>query len=160
MSLEALLLLGAMLLLPLLERLVQQRRTASGRTPPDRPPAPRGASKGPTRPASGGERVARTPQVSTPGHPGAAPAGPSPARPAAPTRQAPVRLTLRERAVAARDVTSPVAPDATNRPITRPRQTPGGWPGRAVDLRQAIVLQTVLGPCRANRPYEGPDALR
>jgi hypothetical protein len=165
MSLEALLVLGAMLLLPLLERLVQQRRAGGRPAPPDRTPAPRRAADGRARPASRGERPARRPEASTPDEPVTATAGPSITGPATPPRQdprpAPVRLTLRERAVAARDVTPPGPPDTTNRSLTRPRQLPAGiWRGRAVDLRHAIVLQTILGPCRANQPFEGPDALR
>lgn len=55
---------------------------------------------------------------------------------------------------------SQVAEALTNRTVRRAEQQPTATMrrGNRFDLRRAIVFMTLIGPCRATRPYDLPDS--
>lgn len=152
MSLEQLLLLAFLIVIPLLERLIRLLRARTRGSPedqsntpvpqrPPRPPAPEEAGD-----ADGESGYADLPvDIELP-----APAPP----PLAPPRAPAERLTSGERARARR--LSQAGPAA---PVGHPPQRVHGTALRRMsavgDLRRAIVLMTILGPCRAlHQPEE------
>jgi len=151
MSIESLLLIGFLIVIPLLERLVRALRARSNGAqeqhpshpvPPPPPPSlsrprPAGAAGTSSQMKSASDRVqpALAPPLLAPRHP------------------APERLTSRDRARARREnPLGPVAPVSVGRSAQqRPRGFALGRISGAADLRLGIVLMTILGPCRALR---------
>jgi hypothetical protein len=139
-STEFFLLVVFLLLLPLIELLIGALRRAGGRTsePPAEQPAP------PHRPPM----RERQPPAETPARPApAAPRGPAAAR----RRLAEAKIPREEETVAA------VAriPWAARRGRRRARLVSLQNPA---ELRRAMVLTTILGPCRAVSPQESPES--
>ena len=141
MSIEALLLLALFILLPLIERIVKSARQPNARTPERVPRVPQPASRPSTRPAAPQPRSpleARMPRT--------ADAPPVSARPAA---LRPPSLQL--------------AAPAARRPARKGRVV--GDLHDPLTLRRAVVLMTVLGPCRSVAPHDwggasGPSVAR
>jgi hypothetical protein len=132
MSLEALLLLALFILLPLIERLLRAARQSNERTPDRVPAEPRPASRPP--PAAPQPRARMDPRM-----PRTADAPPASARPAVPR---PPGLQLRAPAARRPAPGSRVVEDL-HAPLT---------------LRRAVVLMTILGPCRGVAPHEWKGA--
>jgi hypothetical protein len=134
MSLEGLLLLAFLILLPLIERLLQAARRPDGDAPNRGAPVPRPASR-PSIPPSTPQRQAPTD---------------APVRPPADISPVPAIPAPR------RSPRPPLAAAGTPRAVRR---------GSRVDelrtplaLRRAVVLTTILGPCRAVVPHEWENA--
>ena len=86
---------------------------------------------------------------------------PSAAQPLSPRRHAPERLKRRERLRASEGAPGVPVSKVALRANARARGIAGlPWSGPARDLRPAIVLMTILGPCRAlasgDAPYTPP----
>ena len=172
MSIEQLLFLLLLVGVPLLERLARAVRERAAREPvesapepvppavrrpPPPVPRPEPAATGPER--GGGElprpRSASPPPVAPPLPASTPPSLPPPARPPAPPQVLPqareraaaerLRAAERQRAAGRERMRGP-APRVRARPSERPAAR------RVIDLgdlRRAIVLTTILGPCRA-----------
>lgn len=143
MSLETVLLLALFILLPLIERLVSsaRQRNQGAAVPSD------------GRPASAGQTAIPEPQppgVGPPRHPPAVP--PIPANARQPVSAAVVTPVHGLAPDAGRRETSP----PTARERERQRSAAAGL-GSPLALRRAIVLTTILGPCRAMTPHEFPE---
>ncbi|MGE0593206.1 MAG: hypothetical protein AB7G23_13550 [Vicinamibacterales bacterium] len=173
MSLELLLLVAVMVLLPLIQQLLDaaRRRAAGAGTPGAAAP-----SAGPKRPA--GARPTVPPQASRrgtgqgprrvpPGRAVPAARATRPARAASTPRVVPPPLppVAHQTPDAVADVAHgddrpPVAvvvPRLVQAPARRARRRLSAQGlGTAFDLRRAVVAAAVLGPCRAMDPYEGP----
>lgn len=156
MSIESLVLLVIFIVLPLLERLMKLLREnqANRRPPSSEMPIP------PARPPRAQPRPEV--QASDPERRRVRPPGKRPRRQLT-SRPATEAASLETGAISAVEEQPTAA-----RPITTVPDSQPGLPGRRrgprINLRQpaslqaAIVAQTVLGPCRATRPYEsGPD---
>ncbi len=152
MSIESLLLIGFLIVIPLLERLVgvlrarskgAQEQHSSNPVPPPPPPSP---SRRPLPAVAAGTS---SPMKSVSDR--VQPAPPPPLL--APKHPAPERLTSRDRARARREnPLGPVAPVSIGRSAQqRPRGFALGRISEAADLRRGIVLMAILGPCRALR---------
>jgi hypothetical protein len=134
MSIETLVLVVFLVVLPLLERLVRalRERTAQGQDAPlaslpHSEPAPAAASL-----------PATVPQQPAPRH--------LPAE----------RVSASERVRASRVIQQAAVAPVHARPATRPRRHPLLLSNRA-ELRRAVVLMTILGPCKA---VEGETSVR
>ncbi len=149
MSIESLLLLLFLVGIPLAERLKSwlRERAEAGPAVPDRP-APRGRS---TARQPAGDAGWETPLEVLP------PPLPLPPPPA-PRHPAPVRLRAHE-AGGARPAQQHQA-QQTGRvtPATRaPTRARRGRLGSVKDLRRAVVMMTILGPCRALDATDASD---
>jgi hypothetical protein len=126
MSVEALILVALLIMLPLIQQVIRATRERNQHFPA---PAER-RSPGP---------VARTPPPELAVSPLPATSDAMPASVLAPERQGGEPLTI---------------PLKSKRAMEE--QTAVGLRARR-DLRRAIVLVAMLGPCRANSPYDWPD---
>ena len=133
MSVDALILLALFLVLPLIQQLIQATRQRN-----QRPPEPAGR-QGPAR--------ARTPppELAVPPLPDTTPHTASDAISAGDSLPAP-------------DAGGPVTRALTPHRTLGRRTTVGLRTRR--DLRRAIVLVAMLGPCRASQPYDWPEHAR
>jgi hypothetical protein len=133
MSLEGLLLLALFILLPLIERMLRAARRADGDAPDRGAHVPRPASR-PSIPPPAPQRQAPTDApVLPPADIPPVPASPAPRRsPRPPLAAAGTRRAVR-RGSRVEELRTPLA------------------------LRRAVVLTTILGPCRAVAPYEWAD---
>jgi hypothetical protein len=155
-SVESLVLLVIFIVLPLLERLMKLLREhqANQRPPSSEMPVPPPAP--PVRPP----RRQPRPEVqsSGPGRPPGTPPGRRlTSRPPteASSLEAEATSALEGQPIAARPITT--APDGLPG-LPRRRRAPRINLRQPASLQAAIVAQTVLGPCRATRPYDsGPD---
>src|SRR5687767_1702581 len=133
MSIEGLLLLALFVLLPLIERLVeaarQRRDTAQKAVPRTQPDVP------PPLPSA------------TPGQPLSAPDAALAEAPSSPLARPAERARARRRVV--EPATRPVTPRDVVIRALRSRDS----------LRGALVLMTVLGPCRAQTPHPSSDTM-
>jgi hypothetical protein len=136
-SFEFLVLLAVLVLLPLIQLLVRAARQGDGRGPEQ----PEGPSPSANRPAKR-EAPAGAPEPRLPAVP-----------PLPPTTRyrVPDAMTARDR-TPARDAAGPVARGSTARQSARRRTVVMDFRDRS-ELRRAIVLMSILGPCRANDPY-------
>ena len=135
MSRELLVLLAVFVLLPLMQRLLGVARQRQAHTP---------------------ERADRQPQT-TP-QPAQAP---RPAARAVPPLtdtlpQSTSDVTTASGRTSTRDAAGPAPLAVVPRRRTRRHPEVVGLRNR-LDLRRAIVLTTILGPCRATTPYDGPE---
>jgi hypothetical protein len=146
MSIESILLL-AFVLFPLLERLIRHLQGRAAQAPADPAAAPQ--PPGPTRRPPPGVPAEASTASGQSGRPAGAPA-PVLVPPPLPARHpAVVRLSAGERVRAARmNQAEPVMPSSVARTRARARPRLSLHDGRA-DLRRAVVLMTVLGPCQA-----------
>jgi hypothetical protein len=133
MSTELLLLLAFFVLLPLLQQLLRAARQPKERTP-----------------ERAGAQAMQESQPQLPAH------SPPPRAPVGAQRPATARYKLSEAMTAregapARDAAGPVAPVPTTRRSAR-RRTAVADLRNPRGLRRAIVVMTILGPCRASRP--------
>jgi hypothetical protein len=129
MSIEALLLLAAFILLPIIERMLRAARRPDGDTPDQGTDVPRPASRPSIPPPTPQRQPPTDARVSPPADVPQVPARPAPRRSPRPPRAA---------AGAPRAVRSGSRVEELHTP-------------RA--LRRAVVLTTILGPCRAVAPY-------
>jgi hypothetical protein len=125
-SLEFLLLLAVVVLLPLIQQLLRAARQRDRRTP----------ERAEGQPAPAERPAMREPQ---------------PPRPAA-RHTSSAAMTARE-GTPAPDAAGPVAPALTAHRSTG-RRTAVVSLRNPLDLRRAIVLMTMLGPCRATKPHD------
>jgi hypothetical protein len=131
-SVEALILFALLVALPLIQRLIQATRQRN-----ERPPGP-AERQGP-------ETLARTPPPPEPVIPPLPDTTPHTASDA---------ISAGGR-MPAPDGVGPVTPAPTLHRTMGRRTTVGLGTGR--DLRRAIALATMLGPCRASSPYDWPE---
>lgn len=127
MSVESLILLALFVLLPLIERLVLAARRRRERAMAERP-----------------EAEMELPPFMVPEERPLPVVMPPPLPPAASARPKPVTATPRRR-----------APQQPSVVAARARAASVGSPYRR-DLRRAVVMAAVLGPCRALSPYDDP----
>lgn len=130
MSIEALLLLAVFILLPIIERILRAARGPDGDTPDQRADVPRPASR-PSIPPP-------TPQRQPPMDARVPPPADVPQVPARPAPRRSPRHSLAA-AGAPRAVRSGSRVEELRTPLA---------------LRRAVVLTTILGPCRSVAPYE------
>lgn len=137
MSLESLLLLAVFVLLPLIQQLLQEARRRDPRTPErgERPPV-----RSPQAPARA------LPKLAIPPLPEMAPDATSDAMAA-------------HGHSSARETAAPVTLALPHHRSTRRRTAVVGLRNR-LDLRRAIALTAILGPCRAVSPYEWAEGPR
>ena len=152
MSIESLLLIGFLIVIPLLERLVRVLRARSSGAQVQHPsnPAPTSPPPSPSRRPLPAAAAGTSSQMER----AADRVQPTPPPPLlAPRHPAPERLTSRDRARARRENPfGPVAPVSVGRSAQqRPRGFALGRISGAADLRRGIVLMAILGPCRALR---------
>ena len=147
MSIESIL-LAAFLLFPLLERLIRHLRERAAQAPSDPAAGAPPQRPLPTRPLPAVAADESTTSGQT-GHPAGAPAPVLLPPPLPPRHPAVERLSAGERVRAPRMIQSEaVTPSSVAR--TRPRARPGLLLHHGgADLRRAVVLMTVLGPCKA-----------
>jgi hypothetical protein len=148
-SLESLVILVIFIALPLLERLMKLVREHQANQPaPSEMPIPQPAP--PTRTP----RLPSEPEVQSwgPGRRAGRPPGKTPRRRG--LAHPPPEPVSAEAASMAAVEEQPVRPE-----LPRRRRGPRLNLTQPASVRAAIVAQTVLGPCRAARPYDGgPDA--
>lgn len=142
MSIELLVLLVVFILLPLIQQLLramQERdQGSSGRPHGRRPPTRR-----PTMPEP--QPAADVPLPRAPAVP-----------PLPPATQHTVPAVTAHKPLPRRETSRPVAPALTARRDAR-RHTAIGSLRNPFDLRRAIVVMTILGPCRAISPSDWPE---
>ena len=144
MSPETILLIFFFVVLPLIQQLFQASRKRNPRTPEraeDKPVAPH-------KPPSPEPRA--LPHVPLPAEPAVPPVSPIAHRRKladAIAARKPARTRDAAKMVAPRPAPRRHASIAANLGLHRPR-----------DLRRAIVLTTILGPCRAIDPHRGPES--
>lgn len=136
MSLELLLLLAVFVLLPLIQQLLRAARQRDRRAP---------------------ERAERQP-LRTPQPPAHAPLPRTRAVPPLPetARHAASDAMTARGLTPARETAGPVTLALTPHRSTRRRTAVVGL-RNLLDLRRAIVLMAILGPCRAINPYDWPE---
>jgi hypothetical protein len=170
MSVESLIFLAIFFLLPLIERLVERNRRKRQPAPPERHdeldpmqpapprPRPRAEAPAPSRPVPPPPPV---PVETRRPEPEYRPAPPQPKRPAArprlPVRQPEPEVMPAEVLRAVRSRERAIAQRAATAAATLARRPPAGAARQAVgrilrnprSLRRAIVIATILGPCKA-----------
>jgi type IV secretory pathway VirB10-like protein len=167
MSVESLIFLAIFFLLPLIERLRERNQRQRPSTPPERgddldpmlpaPPRPRAERPAPSRPVPPPPPIpvetrrpepAPGPAPSQPKRPGPGPRQPVP-QPAAEVMPAEVLRAVRsrERAIAQRAATA-AATRARRAPAGPARQAVGRILRNPQSLRRAMMVATILGPCR------------
>lgn len=180
MSIETLLLIGLLVLLPLVERLIGLLRSRTGGTEADQrhPPAPQRPLRNHRRPApEWGDEAAdhplppdieRPPDVYVPSPVPPAPAPPLPAARSPVPHRAPRErhgshesARLRRERQRGRETGGQLVPSAT---LDRARRQEVHSRARlgissVGDLRRAVVLMTLLGPCRALQPSDDRERL-
>lgn len=169
MSFEVLILLAIFFLLPLVEQFVRKARTKQEQARPSAPP--RQAPRPPARPQPArdawddeedmGDEEPEQVAVSRPVPP--PPPLPPVRRAPQPVRRAPVAVAraavprevhlAREARAARMRLAGPDPGDLILAGQRRRRLRMAAELSRPAGLRRAVVLMTVLGPCRANEPY-------
>ena len=157
MSIEALLLFAFFILLPMLQQWLQQARQRDRSAPDAARPVPQAS-----RPAEG---LPRVPTLRVPRLPEApsAPAAPAPTI-AVPTIAVPTTVPLTTQSLTTESPTISPRPAAARTsaergdPASKDARTAGrGIPWATLrtrrDLRRAVAVAAILGPCRAVDPY-------
>jgi hypothetical protein len=153
MSIEQLLFFAILVAMPLLERLIRVMRARTGGSSGDRTPAPAGETGSPPRPPMS------LPDAGATASPPRGTELPLPASPLPPTLPQPIphlaagdlRASAREPRVRREPRPVPSAGLRAGRAERPPALRPVIGAG---DLRRAIVLMAVLGPCRALEPND------
>jgi len=83
-------------------------------------------------------------------------------RPPPPVRHRPLPQTLPQIAAAAMAVPAQAQSEPAKPPVRRAAQPAATGVGfrSTFDLRRAVVLMTLIGPCRAASPWRDPDGLQ
>ena len=153
MSIEQLLFFALLVAIPLLERLIRVMRARTGGSSGDRTPAPAGETVSPPRPPLSLPDAGATPSQSR-GTELPLPASPlPPALPQPIPHAAPGDLRASEREPRGRREPRPM-PAASLRGGRSERRPAHRRVIGAGDLRRAIVVMAVLGPCRALEPKD------